>query len=268
MNEETQETISLIRRQLFQQVPVAQFRFSTDGPEVVDEDKAKYRVVLDPEVQTSLYQTVILQTDQLPPSYVSKILKSLASLTEKFGEELDGSILEIMIDLMMRPSKPLGEPGPVTYFFKTGNDSEESIVLNEARSIISGFGTTGNRTWEAALALGEFLYNQVGYSDTIDINGKTILELGAGSGFVSLLCGKLAAKKVIATDGNEDIVLKMRRNIENNNLSDIVETAIYKWGNSSGTNIGHQLERESRKADYSFDRKVDVILGADIVCKT
>ncbi|KAK9466179.1 nicotinamide N-methyltransferase-like protein, partial [Lipomyces arxii] len=115
----------------------------------------------------------------------------------------------------------------------------------ESRNVISGKGTTGYRTWEAAFSLSEYL---IQYPDTV--LGKRVLELGTGTGFVSLVVGKLdCAANITATDGFEEVLLYMRRAVHSNNLENSIQTRILKWG----------LE-----AEYTYTDPVDIILGADL----
>lgn len=51
--------------------------------------------------------------------------------------------------------------------------------------------------------------------------GKTVLDIGCGTGILSMFCAKAGAARVIAVD-NSDIVEKARRNITVNKLDDII----------------------------------------------
>ncbi len=62
------------------------------------------------------------------------------------------------------------------------------------------------------------------YRDFIYLNkdifaGKVVLDIGCGTGILSMFCAKAGAKQVIAVD-NSDILDKARENIFNNGLSD------------------------------------------------
>jgi predicted nicotinamide N-methyase len=85
-------------------------------------------------------------------------------------------------------------------------------LINEAKNILGSGPNVGLRTWEASLRLSTYLYqNQYLICD------RNILELGAGTGFLSLFCSFiLNAKQVIATDGNENVLQSLRDNIELN----------------------------------------------------
>jgi protein-lysine N-methyltransferase EEF2KMT len=127
------------------------------------------------------------------------------------------------------------------------------ITLFEFRSLISAYGTTGFRTWDASIHLGQYLCSQ----PTI-VRGKRILELGAGTGFLSILCSKfLRAAHVIASDGSDDVLINLPDNFFLNNLEGSERVAVMdlKWG--------HALTGTEEK-DWNGGQKVDLVLGADI----
>jgi predicted nicotinamide N-methyase len=128
-----------------------------------------------------------------------------------------------------------------------------TITLLEARNLVSAAGTTGLRTWEAALHLGNYLC-----ANRSIIRSKSVLELGAGTGFVSVLCSKhLQASHVLATDGSDDVVAGLSTNFYLNALQDSVsiEGKELKWGYAL---VGGEDEK------WESGRKIDVVLGADL----
>ena len=131
-----------------------------------------------------------------------------------------------------------------------------SVTLFEARSLIACSGTTGLRTWEAALNLGHFLFSTEGRSY---ISGKRILELGAGTGFLAISCAKnLGADLVLATDGSREIISGLQSNICLNGLgsSGKIRTSVLKWGQSLSSIV---LDSYGTRLSY------DLIIGADVV---
>ncbi len=134
------------------------------------------------------------------------------------------------------------------------NQPTPIITLLEARNLVAASGTTGLRTWEAALHLGNYLCaNQ----DRL-IRGKSILELGAGTGYVSILCAKhLQASYVLATDGSGDVVDSLSTNFYLNHLQDssIIEGKEQKWGQAL---IGGE------HPGWNNGRNIDLVLGADL----
>lgn len=170
--------------------------------------------------------------------------------------------MEILSTLLASKLPPeaisVQEKSYVTYTFASEEFDDLPVTLLESRAVISSSGTTGLRTWEAALHLGAFLTTRMGRDI---VRGKQILELGAGTGLVSLLCAKhLDVKSVTATDGSEVVVDAIRANIFLNRLDedDVVDAASLKWG--------FPLMDFSIEEDYSKG-SLDVILGADVVSR-
>ena len=135
-------------------------------------------------------------------------------------------------------------------------DKEPAITLLERRHLISGSSTTGFRTWEAALHLGSYLLSSQGQGIVRD---KNVIELGAGTGFLSILCAKhLGARHVTATDGDEGVVEALKENLFLNELDDEnkVNASVLRWGRGLR---GSWVEDECEAWPY------EVVLGADIV---
>lgn len=133
---------------------------------------------------------------------------------------------------------------------------EPTLTLLERRHLISGSLTTGFRTWEAALHLGSYLLSPTGRRL---IEGKSVLELGAGTGFLGMLAAKhLGAKHVTTTDGDEGVVKALLENMQLNGLHDeqTMQANVFRWG--------ADLKEDWIEKDYDL-WPYDVIVGADIV---
>lgn len=127
------------------------------------------------------------------------------------------------------------------------------ITLMESRFLLSAAGTTGLRTWEASLHLGQYLC-----ANPAITRGKRVLDLGAGTGYLSILCAKyLGANHVLASDGSDDVINNLPDNLFLNGLqgSDTVLPMELKWGHAL---VG------TEERDWNGGRKVDVVLGADV----
>lgn len=128
-----------------------------------------------------------------------------------------------------------------------------TITLLESRAIISARGTTGLATWEAALHLGQYLCSQ---PETVQ--QKHVLELGAGTGYLSILCARyLEAQSVLASDGSDDVVNNLPESFFLNHLQDShdISAKELKWGHAL---LG------TEEPQWNGGRPVDVVLGADI----
>ena len=118
------------------------------------------------------------------------------------------------------------------------------ITVLETPSLISGLGTTGLRTWEAALALAEYLLLRRPPPSAT----ARLLELGAGTGLVSLVAARLGVAWVLATDGDQGVCEALAENVALNALGHAVRVAKRPWAGP----------RECPET-------VDLVVGADVV---
>lgn len=129
-------------------------------------------------------------------------------------------------------------------------DSSTWVSIRETPRVISGQGTTGARTWNAALLLALLLNTESRFEDSF--KGSTVLELGAGTGLVSAALAKKwskhSPKKIMISDGDAGVVEKLPLTVELNGVEPHdIECVQYLWG------------------ETQLDEKVDIVLGADIV---
>jgi protein-lysine N-methyltransferase EEF2KMT len=132
-----------------------------------------------------------------------------------------------------------------------------TVTSFESRGLLASSGTTGFRTWEAALHLATYLSSEEGRSV---VKNKNVLELGAGTGVVSCLCAKhLRARHVLATDGDVSVVEDIKTNVFLNGLADTgrMEASVFKWG--------HAL-LDGTLSFHDETVQFNVVIGADIVC--
>jgi len=146
----------------------------------------------------------------------------------------------------------------VTFTMPITSPDAPTVTTHEAKALLASSGTTGFRTWEAALYLGCYLSSKEG---SALVNGMRVLELGAGTGFVSTLCAMhLGAKYVLATDGSVEVVEDLSSNIFLNDPQGSLRMSsmLLEWGWSSTSSDAISDPDES---ENSFD----LILGADVV---
>ena len=136
-------------------------------------------------------------------------------------------------------------------------DHEESLTLLERRHLVVGSKVTGFTTWQGALHLASYLVTDAGSNL---IKGCNVLELGAGTGLLAILCsGILGAQHVTATDGDPAVVESMKDNLRLNDLLD--ESRVY----SDVLRWGCDEEESLLGRGVLSSRSYDVVLGADIV---
>jgi hypothetical protein len=176
---------------------------------------------------------------------------------------------EILDDLMSCWSELIAQPKPsaldaaqqLSYIKYTAPATDEKrlcVITSESRGLILGSGTTGFRTWEAALHLGTFLSTPQGQSI---VRGKRVIELGAGTGFLSMYCARhLGVENVIVTDRDPGLISNIQGCLRRNHLStDKIRPSIWEWGS--------QLDISSKiiPSGDEFSTTFDVALGADLV---
>ncbi|GAV98902.1 Protein FAM86B1 [Lentinula edodes] len=141
--------------------------------------------------------------------------------------------------------------------------SHRTFTLEESRTTIEG-GTTGFRTWFASRMLASYLIQNPGI-----IEGKRVLELGSGIGFLGIIAASLQqlspkyTSSLWLTDVNEEVLTQCRHNIQLPcNVSSThksVQFRVLDWEEALRT------DHEPLVALLRDEINPDVILGADIV---
>ena len=99
----------------------------------------------------------------------------------------------------------------------------------------------GVALWPASIALAHDVIARAG-----DVRGKTVLELGAGTGLPGIVAASLGAARVVQTDRQELALSVCRRNGERNGAR-AIEYRVADW------------------TSWDDDTRYDVILGADVL---
>ncbi|KAL2042081.1 hypothetical protein N7G274_005269 [Stereocaulon virgatum] len=220
-----------------------------------------------PLIQARIFDEILDESAliYLPPErYKSRVLKRLIKALEEAIEDPEED--EISDDISACLAQSMAQPLPsassaaqqksyVTYTAPVTNPNAPRITTLEAPSLLASSGTTGFRTWEAALHLGSYLVSEDGNHHVAD---QRIIELGAGTGFLSILCAKhLGARHVLATDGSLEVVTDIKVNLDLNELEegDLIKTSVLRWGHAL---IG--CPADCRREELSYD----VAIGADV----
>lgn len=207
----------------------------------------------------------------LPPRYRLRVLKELiakieAAIVDWDEHGISDGLMTALSSLMSMPLPSQADAAQQKCYVKYhlsllqpgagGGDlalADPHVTLLESRTLISAAGTTGLRTWEASLHLGQYLC-----ANPPLVRGKRVLELGAGTGYLAVLCAKyLGAEHITASDGSEDVINHLPDALFLNGLqgSDRVSPMELRWGHAL---VGTEEEV------WNGGRAVDVILGADI----
>ncbi|XP_019155910.1 PREDICTED: methyltransferase-like protein 23 [Ipomoea nil] len=98
--------------------------------------------------------------------------------------------------------------------------------LDDVCDSVSGRALTGSWIWDSALLLSNWIAT---HRQTFEFAGKTVLELGAGTGLPGMTAARLGAKRVILTD-IEPLVPGLRKSVEANGLGERVWVSRLVWG--------------------------------------
>ncbi|KAE9971214.1 hypothetical protein EG328_005774 [Venturia inaequalis] len=212
-------------------------------------------------VQSRIYQKLFQSEHPPPERYQLRVLKKLLSLIEEsivdpdedeISDELSAALANLVTKKLPSEAQAAQQPSYVTYKFSTASNQVPFVTVLESRSLLSTSGGTGFRTWEAALHLGSYLSTDEG---TALVRGKRVLELGSGTGMLSILCARwLGCIQVTATDGDDRVVEALENNVFINGLqrSDLITARLLKWGRALEENEG------------GMQQEVDIVIGADV----
>ncbi|KKZ67719.1 hypothetical protein EMCG_06586 [[Emmonsia] crescens] len=230
-------------------------------------------VLIKTEVQQLICQRMFDEARvwPIPPlGYRIRILKILISKLEEsisnFEEdEILDDLMRSYTDLISLPRLSPVEEAQISSYVRyaaprgrdsRGSHNDQFVITSENRNLIIASGTTGFRTWEAALHLGTYLSTPEGRSL---IEGKNIVELGSGTGFLAMYCLKcLGARSVTATDRDPALISSIKDCAMWNDLSCTrINANIWEWG----TPFQPDWLSSLGKTYQSFD----VALGADLI---
>lgn len=149
---------------------------------------------------------------------------------------------------------PVQQAQQLSYIKYTAPTTGKIVITSESRGLILSSGTTGFRTWEAALHLGTFLSTPAGRDL---MKGKRVVELGAGTGFLSLYCAMdCGVESVVVTDREPALIENISDCVKKNGVEGIVLPGIWEWGTPlEEPGIGP----DGGKVEF------DVAIGADLV---
>lgn len=168
------------------------------------------------EHQTEILETLI-DVSSTNQYYSQKALQQIITQLERDSYEVEEDYYNYLAEWIC--AKPLQPTDSEIILYPLGQ--KRITRIREARNVISGQGTTGLRTWEAALHLTQYLLNDLP-RDVYDkfFQSKNVVELGCGTGFVGISLFKYMPElnSVVLTDGDEQLVDNLEEIIELNGL--------------------------------------------------
>jgi len=217
----------------------------------------------DEEVRTSLVFCTYFVI-AIIPKFASYFFLRISDFNIFDFQGVSDDLMSYLSTLMSTPLVPevisVRQKEHVTYTLSGLSPSSVSaptITLLESRNLLAATGTTGFRTWEACLHLGTYLcFPHV--LPGLSVTGRNILELGAGTGLLSILCAKhLGAAHVTASDGYQSVITDLSPNFYLNGLQNSPSISIKEliWGHAF---LGGE------ESSFLEGRQPDLVLGADV----
>lgn len=221
-----------------------------------------------------------LRSDAFERSYAIRWLTALIAQVEVM--ELEGSSDSTSFESIVQTAASLlsvcagtSAAGSVTRSFSFGHGTGEvTVQLTDAPLENQDFGTVGVQTWGSACVLAEMLVEMPEHFglNLGHITGERlrVLELGAGTGLVSLTLSKLLQNQacsqrlaeIIASDFHPSTLSNLNLNIASNFPSTSATS-------SSVVLSAHKLDWSDTvtldKHPVPFDDSFDLIFGADII---
>lgn len=162
--------------------------------------------------QTLISQIInqLLTFDIADVKYFQSLLKLYNRKLERDGMSLDEDLTLLYAELVVYDTSKVLDSDlcNVSYFVS----ETERVILKESPQIISRHGSTGHRTWEAALGLADYLIE-----NTNSLYSTRAVELGSGTGLSGLVLHKLHPEMdLLLTDGDHEVVERLAGNIKMN----------------------------------------------------
>ncbi|KZZ98125.1 hypothetical protein AAP_00386 [Ascosphaera apis ARSEF 7405] len=174
-------------------------------------------------------------------------------------DEINDQLVSSWGELISLPRRPshieAQEPAYIRYTAPSllNKHPRPYVITYEKRFVISASGTTGFRTWEAALHLGTLLSTPAGKAL---IQGKNVLEIGCGVGFLAMYCLKcLDVQTITACDMEQGLIDSMNHCLDRNGLDpQRITGRLWDWSQPFSAN-----------AKQGEPTTFDVAIGADLI---
>ncbi|KII86226.1 hypothetical protein PLICRDRAFT_43797 [Plicaturopsis crispa FD-325 SS-3] len=251
---------------------------ATDSASI--EDALKYlRVLYSPPVRGSRRRTKIstdddeldgLRADAFERTHAVRWLTALVSHLSAISDGTPASEL-ILADAasLLAICAGTAAAGMLARVFAFGSDVQ--VQLTDAPLENADFASVGAQTWGAACILSERIVESPQDFFASDVDNVRVLELGAGTGLVSLTVAKLLAADsakatVVASDFHPSVLANLKRNITANfpdsDLHPLASSTLNPLADITAVFLDWS---DLNSSSLSTSELFDVILGADIV---
>lgn len=236
-------TYPIVRSCLHQRIPIPDFLLYDVS------------AILDEHTQQQLHNDLV-QISASNPYYVKSFLSRYIRILETQGEVAE-ELYELVCDATILGAQELSPTTTDILHYVVGKDA--TVSIRETPKVISGQGTTGLRTWEAALYLLNMLNTPGALPSVQELKGQRIVELGTGTGLVSLAllkCRDLHQfSEIILTDGDSALIENLQSAYDLNDVHDgSVKCQQLLWGTTN-----------PQSADFIQEAPTaDIVVAADV----
>jgi predicted nicotinamide N-methyase len=198
-------------------------------------------------------------------TYVSEIGDELDSDEVAEREtlvELAASILSLCASAGCEGAGDISRGFDFPFGSPTAGQDSICVELNDAALSDKDHNSVGLQSWASSIVLSRYIcQDPARYNFCNNQKKLRILELGAGTGLLSIAAAKIMEALngeafVIATDYHRDVLSNLRHNVEHNfgsSLHDSVKVEVYS------------LDWETPRSSAPFDEPFDIILAADVI---
>ncbi|CAH1155806.1 unnamed protein product [Phaedon cochleariae] len=202
----TKEKVEFVTKQFLCNVPLNNFQWNDIFSDLILDEIAQ-QTLLDSTINSNLVLHLPLPTNY-QKSFLKRIIDCLEECRQRYSELKETVICDEIYSAYGRlVAIAVTEDNFKHYMIK---DKDKVISLKESNNLISD-GTTGLRTWQAALVLSEWIFKNESL-----FKNETIMELGAGVGLIGLVLRECSPKKIYLTDCHQTVLNNLCKNLKIN----------------------------------------------------
>ncbi|TFK42185.1 putative methyltransferase-domain-containing protein [Crucibulum laeve] len=240
---------------------------SAEGEDDDEEDRESQQVHESSENEQD-EELELLRCDPFERNFAIKWVTGFVSRSDVWVEastseeeaELRSEILEQVISILSAFSGGEEETEVAltrTFSFLTHTPEEEiKVELNDAPLSSNDHTSVGLQSWGSAILLAERMCKDPAEFSLVTHKPLRILELGAGTGLLSIVAAKLlplTTTKIVATDYHPDVLANLSQNVLTNFPAPSTRIEVLP------------LDWESPKYTAPLDAPFDIILAADVI---
>ncbi|KAI9445049.1 putative methyltransferase-domain-containing protein [Lactarius indigo] len=212
----------------------------------------------------------LLRSDEFERAFAIKWLIGFTARSDSWSSFIHGSeevacaraIDEAAALLALFTNLGLEQDITRCFSFQHRDGEPVQVELNDAPLVDEDHTSVGLQSWASSILLAERICadsTRFGLEATLHGEGLRVLELGAGTGLLSITAARILARTqsrtppfIVATDFHPDVLANLQRNVDAND--------------DAGGVIVQELDWSRPNLDAPpFDQAFDVILAADVV---